>query len=169
MSPASVEQNPSEPRPDSPTSGSADAGSATAAQPAIDRQQRQRADELLANLHHLADDIGDPFTESLQARLILGQIGHLAVLCDAQGRMLHANDTLLANTGTTAGDLFGVALPDAPWWKAGSGSADTARFLLEQAARGQSPRALVEIVFAGEHLSRTHQLTVAPVRDSDDR
>ncbi len=169
MSPASVEQNPSEPRPDSPTSGSADAGSATAAQPAIDRQQRQRADELLANLHHLADDIGDPFTESLQARLILGQIGHLAVLCDAQGRMLHANDTLLANTGTTAGDLFGMALPDAPWWKAGSGSGDTARFLLEQAARGQSPRALVEIVFAGEHLSRTHQLTVAPVRDSDDR
>ncbi|MDH3706942.1 MAG: diguanylate cyclase, partial [Acidimicrobiia bacterium] len=127
------------------------------------------ADELVANLHRLADDPGDPFTESLQARLVLGRIGHLAVLCSADGAMMHANDAVLERTGLSPNDIIGGDFEAAPWWKPGTGSTESARFLLDQARRGEPARALVELLFAGEHLGRTHELTVTPVRDSADR
>ncbi|MGI9602126.1 MAG: putative bifunctional diguanylate cyclase/phosphodiesterase [Acidimicrobiales bacterium] len=160
MSPASVDQNPGDPEP---------ASTPTADATVVEQRRRQTADELRLHLHQLADDPGDDFTRSLQARLILGQIGHLAVLCDAGGAMLHANDTVLAAGGLDAGDIADVPLEHAPWWRPGSSSDQTVRFLMDQARRGQPARALVDIVFADEQLGRAHELTIVPVHDSADQ
>ncbi|NNE72350.1 MAG: PAS domain S-box protein, partial [Acidimicrobiales bacterium] len=127
---------------------------------------RQAVDRLQRRLETLADGPLDEVTLSLQARIILGQLSHHAVLLDRAGRILDSNDNLLNVTGTTRERVAGLHLWSAPWWHEGGGATDTLRFLLQQANNDEPVRALVDLQHTGEVLGRSHEVVISPVSDS---
>lgn len=121
-------------------------------------------DDVLDRLRSWTDSNVDDLTRGLHARVALSHVPGPALLVDLDGTVLEANDEVAA-IGLSRQDLQGRALWHQPTWAA----ADVATILgplIDSAVSGRAGSRTIDID-AGDS-PRPVQVTMTPVRDSDD-
>ncbi len=105
-------------------------------------------------------------TLQLQARVVLGQLRDHAILLDYEGRIIDCNDALLDVTGTNRATTAGRFVWDVPWWHRPESADANLHFLIKRGLEGTPARAVIEISYWGELISRSFEVTISAIVDS---
>ncbi len=144
--------------PSSPHSGS----SGSSGSPAWTQGDPQAgASGLIEALAAVDDPSADLPERAMAARPILDSVDHLAVLLDANGVLIEGNRLLLDRDRPR---FLGLPVWSAPWWQRTPAAANSLRFLVGQALKGDPVDVSLMVQFTEDSPPALLTLSVTPIR-----